>query len=229
MNVFEAIMSRRTIREFSSEPVPEWKIEQILDAARYAPSAENAQVWRFIIVKDPETKKLMADLSQQRMRLSNAEGSFEAKQDRLWYIPSDVRPDALERIRDGSLFRFPEWADTVIVCCTSHTFQEFPLCNLPYENNLAGLAMAIQNMGLVTTAIGLGGAYVGSICEHVDARANEILCEHLGIPRTWKPLALFAIGVPKRTVVGPPRFPLESTCFDEQWGIPYKRLAFRKR
>jgi nicotinate-nucleotide--dimethylbenzimidazole phosphoribosyltransferase len=229
MDVFEAIMARRTIRKFKPEPVPEWKIEKILDAGRYAPSAENTQTWRYIIVKDPETKKLMADLSQERVRLSNAEVSFEARQERLWYLPPDVRPDALARVSDGSLFRFPEQADTVLVCCTSHTFQESPLCSLPYENNLAGLVMSIQNMWLATTALGLGGAYVANICEHVDARLNEILCEHLGIPRTWKPVALFPIGVPKHPVLGPPRFPLESICFVEQWGIPYKRLAFRKR
>jgi nitroreductase len=229
MDVFEAIKARRTIREFTLEPVPEWKIEKILDAGRYAPSAENTQTWRYVIVRDPDTKKLMADLCEERVRLSNTEVSFEPRQERLWYLPPDVRPDAIKVTYGGSFFRFPEQADTVLVCCTSHVFQESPLCCLPYENNLAGLAMAIQNMGLATTALGLGGAYVASICEHVDPRLNEILCEYLGIPRTWKPVALFLIGVPKRPVIGPPRFPLESSCFVEYWGIPYKRLAFRKQ
>jgi len=229
MDVFRAIMERRSVREFKPEPVPEWKIEKILDAGRYGPSAENAQVWRYIIVKDQATKKLMADLCQERFRLSNTEVPFEARQERLWYLPPDVRPDAIESTYDGALFRFPERADTVLVCCTSHTFQESHLCSLPYENNLAGLAMSLQNMWLATTALGLGGTYVANICEHVDARLNEILCEYLGIPRTWKPVALFPIGVPKNPLVGPPRFPLESACFVEQWGIPYKRLAFRKR
>lgn len=229
MDVFEVVKNRRSIREFKQEPIPGWKIETILDAARYAPSPENAQVWRFIVVKDNETKKLMADLAQERARAAFGGIPYEIEQERLWYLPPDVRPDVLERTCDGSLFRYPEQADIALVCCTSEAHQDSPLPTIPYESNICALAMAIQNMWLVTTALGLGAGFNAALCIG-DARTSEILCEHLNIPRTWNPMTVFSIGVPKRPrLIGPSRFPLESICFSEQWGVPYRRLAFRKR
>ena len=49
----EAIFSRRTVRKFKKDPVPREVVDQIIDAARYAPSACNLQLWEFIAVDDP--------------------------------------------------------------------------------------------------------------------------------------------------------------------------------
>jgi nitroreductase len=54
MNVLEAIKGRRSIRKYSSRAVEEEKLASVLEAARLAPSASNAQEWRFIVVKDKE-------------------------------------------------------------------------------------------------------------------------------------------------------------------------------
>ena len=56
MDVFEAIKSRRSIRTYESEPVPEDKINKMLEAAKLAPSASNRQNWEFIILNDVEIK-----------------------------------------------------------------------------------------------------------------------------------------------------------------------------
>lgn len=61
MEVLEAIRARRSIRQYRSDPVPEEKLEQILDVARWAPSAKNAQAWKFIVIKD---LKLIADIAE---------------------------------------------------------------------------------------------------------------------------------------------------------------------
>ncbi|HEX2695396.1 MAG TPA: nitroreductase family protein, partial [Acidobacteriota bacterium] len=47
------IRSRRSIRRFLPDPVDREKILSCLEAARLAPSAENAQPWRFLVVDDP--------------------------------------------------------------------------------------------------------------------------------------------------------------------------------
>ena len=56
-NLVEATMKiiqdRRSIREYSPEPVSDKDLDLILEAARQAPSGENAQPWRFIVVKRP--------------------------------------------------------------------------------------------------------------------------------------------------------------------------------
>ncbi|UCH37898.1 MAG: nitroreductase family protein [Candidatus Bathyarchaeota archaeon] len=59
MDVFQAIRERRSIRRFRSEPIPEKNIDEILDAARWAPSAGNRQPWEFIIIRDPQIKRYL--------------------------------------------------------------------------------------------------------------------------------------------------------------------------
>lgn len=57
MNVMEAIKARHSVRAYKPKDVEEDKLKAILEAARLAPSAGNRQEWRFIIVKDRETRK----------------------------------------------------------------------------------------------------------------------------------------------------------------------------
>lgn len=57
MDVFEAIKTRRSVRSYKSDPVPEEKLNKVLEAARLAPSAHNDQPWKFVVVQDPERRK----------------------------------------------------------------------------------------------------------------------------------------------------------------------------
>ncbi len=52
MNVMEAIKKRSSIRAYQDKPVPEDKLDQVLEAARLAPSGRNNQNWKFIVVRD---------------------------------------------------------------------------------------------------------------------------------------------------------------------------------
>ena len=56
MNVMEAIRTRRSIRSYEDTPVEEEKLLQVLEAARLAPSSANRQEWRFVVVRDAETR-----------------------------------------------------------------------------------------------------------------------------------------------------------------------------
>jgi nitroreductase len=55
MEVYECIRTRRTIREFKPDPVPEEVVYKILQAARWAPSSGNSQPWHFIVITDRDT------------------------------------------------------------------------------------------------------------------------------------------------------------------------------
>lgn len=57
MNVKDAIVARRSIRRYKNRPIPKKKLEDLLDAMRLAPSANNMQRWSFVVVTDPELKK----------------------------------------------------------------------------------------------------------------------------------------------------------------------------
>lgn len=54
MNTLDAILTRRSVRSFKNNPLTPEQIETILKAAMHAPSAGNAQSWRFVVVDDKE-------------------------------------------------------------------------------------------------------------------------------------------------------------------------------
>jgi len=63
MDVLEAIKQRRSIRQFTEQAIERELLEQILDAARWAPTAGNQQRWRFIVVTDPIVKEMVRKVS----------------------------------------------------------------------------------------------------------------------------------------------------------------------
>jgi nitroreductase len=72
MDVFEAILNRRSVRKYLDIPV-EWdKIGMIMEAARVAPSAGNVQDWRFVVVTKPETRKELASAALSQDWISMA-------------------------------------------------------------------------------------------------------------------------------------------------------------
>lgn len=61
MPLMDLIRARRSVRRYADRPVERALIEECLEAARLAPSAENAQPWRFVVVDDPQVKARLAD------------------------------------------------------------------------------------------------------------------------------------------------------------------------
>lgn len=65
MEVYECIRSRRTVRQYKPDPVPEEVIRKILRAGRWAPSSSNSQPWNFVVVTSPETIARLAEIATQ--------------------------------------------------------------------------------------------------------------------------------------------------------------------
>jgi Nitroreductase len=61
MDILELIKTRRSIRKYKPDPVSEEEINKILEAGRWAPSADNSQPWRFIILRSQEGWEKLAD------------------------------------------------------------------------------------------------------------------------------------------------------------------------
>ena len=59
MDVMEAIKGRRSIRQFTDDPIEKDKLDRLLEAARWAPSGGNLQKWRFVVVTEPSQKQLV--------------------------------------------------------------------------------------------------------------------------------------------------------------------------
>ena len=54
MDTMEAILTRRSIRQYTGEPVSEGEIRKIIRAGAHAPSAHNRQPWHFVVIRDPK-------------------------------------------------------------------------------------------------------------------------------------------------------------------------------
>jgi len=72
MDVLDAIRSFRPCTQYNSRPVPPEKLKAVLAAARLAPSQQNMQPWRFVVVQDDERKRLLAQASNRGKLIAEA-------------------------------------------------------------------------------------------------------------------------------------------------------------
>ena len=63
MDVYEAVNTRLTIREFKPDPVPDEVIGRMLEAGRVAPSSRNLQPWHFIVIKNADTLAKIGEIA----------------------------------------------------------------------------------------------------------------------------------------------------------------------
>jgi len=72
MAVLEAIRKRYSCRAYQDKNIEKEKLNQILEAARLAPSAKNLQDWRFVVVTDKEKKHKLAEATNNQTFMENA-------------------------------------------------------------------------------------------------------------------------------------------------------------
>jgi len=209
--VMKVIQDRRSIRQYTEEPVSEEALEMILEAARQAPSGENAQPWRFIIVKDPETRKRMGAIAGGGSgRRFTAEFVTQKMQERFASLEDEAkRKAAFEKLTSGQVSAFLAEAPVNIVVCGRKD-----VWDLPYDTSAA-----IENMLLMVTALGLGACWVIAPC--IDIRDEQRLKDLLGVPEGLKIVSIIAVGHPARYPRPRPRIPLHELVYREKWGNPY--------
>ena len=72
MDVHEAIRTRTSVRNYADTPVLDESLTKVLEAARLAPSSSNKQNWRFVVVRDPESRCALAAAAGNQMWISSA-------------------------------------------------------------------------------------------------------------------------------------------------------------
>ena len=60
MDLYDVMRTRRSIRSYSPDPIPEKSLNNVLEAVRISPSGSNRQPWKFILVKNNESRKQLA-------------------------------------------------------------------------------------------------------------------------------------------------------------------------
>lgn len=209
--VKKVIEDRRSIRQYTDEPVSEEALEMILEAGRLAPSGENAQPWRFIVVKDPETRKKLGTIAGGGSgRRFTAEFVTQKMQERFASLEDEAkRKAAFEKLTSGQVSAFLAEAPVNIVVCGRKD-----VWDLPYDTSAA-----IENMLLMVTALGLGACWVIAPC--IDIRDEERLKDLLGVPEGLKIVSIIAVGHSARYPRPRPRIPLHELVYREKWGVPY--------
>ncbi|NIN67718.1 MAG: hypothetical protein GTO63_24040 [Anaerolineae bacterium] len=205
------IADRRSIRQYTDEPVSEEHLEVILEAARQAPSGENAQPWRFIIVKDEATRKQLGAIAGGGSgRRFTAEFVTKKMHERFSSLEDEAKKKAIfEKLTSGRVSAFLADAPVNIVVCGRKD-----VWDLPYDTGAA-----IENMLLMVTALGLGACWVIAPC--IDIRDEERLKNLLGVPEGFKVVSIVAVGHPTRAHRPRPRMPLNELVWSEKWDSPY--------
>jgi nitroreductase len=205
------IQDRRSIRDYTDEPVAESDLDLILEAGRQAPSGENAQPWRFIIIRDETTRTLLGDIAGGGSgRRFTAEYVTKKMEERFTSLEDEKKKKAVfEKLTSGKVSAFLAKAPVNIVVCGKKD-----VWDLPYDTSAA-----IENMLLMVTALDLGACWVIAPC--TDIRDEERLKALLDVPEGFKIISVIGIGHPTRPHKPRPRIQRHELVFDEKWGIPY--------
>ena len=177
---FEVVHSQRACRDFTTEDVPDDLLQKVLDAATFAPSAENKQPWVFVVVKDEATRTRIADLTRQVWQ-----GGARAYEEK--HLDTRILAD-VDRGAATGFARAP-----VVVVVAGDAEQAFER-TLP-----SSVFPATQNLLLAATALGLGSA----LTTLATAMGDELV-EALDLPGHVKPMAVVFLGWPAKKL-GPPR------------------------
>lgn len=179
----ELVETRRSIRRFTAEPVSDETIERLLAVACRAPSAHNRQPWRFVVVREGEVRKRLAEAMGGRFR-----ADLEA---------DGVPPAEIENRLQLSTKRVQASPSLIILCLTMAEMDIYP----DERRQLAERAMAVHSVAmagghllLAAHAEGLGACWM---CAPLFA--PQEVREALGLPADWEPQGMILIGKPDGT------------------------------
>ena len=174
MNDFQTFLrTRRSIRRFTTTPIPAPVIRRILETATFAPSAHNLQPWRFAVIETAAAKSRLGKALTNKMRLDmTAEGAPQTEIDSraersLRRI--DVAPVIILLCRDVTAIRKEE----------------------PEEHIMATQSVALAGLQLMLAAQaeGLGSNW---ICWPLYAQ--EVVRDALELPTIWEPQGMIFLG-----------------------------------
>jgi len=197
LDFFDVVLSQRAHRALRPDRVPDELIEQVLEAAVHAPSAENRQPWAFVVVRDPSLRGAIAEMTAATWEAGARE-----------YSRPNLTPgllDEVDRWATGGLAAAPVH---VVVCGDTSLAPEMLLPSSIYP--------AVQNLLLAALAVGLG-----SLMSTLSIVSGPAFRELLGLPDHVVPLALVPLGYPARPLGPPRREPFAGRTYRDRWGQPW--------
>lgn len=193
-DLFDVVHRQRACRSFSDEAVDDVLVEKVLDAATFAPSAENRQPWVFVVVRDPERRAAIGAITRQAW-----EGGGRA------HSEGRLAPGLLADVDSGAQGGVAGAPVLVVVCGDTRLGDRRVL--------EASVFPAIQNLLLAATALGLGS----SLTTLALVFGRE-LASIVGLPAEVVPMAVVPLGWPARPLSPPRRIPVSEKSHRESFG-----------
>jgi len=199
--IYDALKGRRSISKYLQKSIPNVVLRRVLDAARWAPSAHNAQPWRFIVIHDLTVKRKLAEAMAGEWNKDLLKNE----------VPSDER----EHLIKASVETFTSPPALIVACLTMEDMDKYPdkrRRKAEYLMGVQSVAAAIQNILLAAYAEGLGTCW---FCAPLFCQ--ETVKEVLRLPKNVEPQALITIGYSAERPKAPPRKPLKSILHRNYW------------
>ena len=172
--------TRRSIRHYQPRSLPTGWLDQIMEAATWAPSAHNRQPWRFVIISKCEAKEALAAAMGARLRRDlEADG---------------LAPEIIEQDVGRSYQRITSAPVLIVLCLTLADMDHYPdAARNAHEHAMAvqSTAMAGQNMLLMASGLGLGACWMCAPLFCPDLVQNV-----LGLPADWLAQGMITLGFP---------------------------------
>jgi F420 biosynthesis protein FbiB-like protein len=177
------IKSRRSIRRYTAEPIPQETILRLLEAATWAPSAHNRQPWRFAVLTQPADKVRLAEAMGVRLRADRTADGDD---------PADIERDVAR-----SYARLTGAPVLIVVCLSMADMDHYPdphRARHEWVMAAQSTAMAAQNLLLLAHAESLAACWV---CAPLFV--PELVRETLALPPDWEPQGVITLGYAAET------------------------------
>jgi nitroreductase len=217
MDLYDVMRTTFAAREFTGDPLPDEVLIKILDHARFAPSGGNRQGWRVIVVRDPATKRALAELSgfaakRYAAQVKNGENPWNT------IDPPGVDAATIERTPPPPHLTEPiAKAPVVLVICVDLKVVASMDQNLQRVGIVSGASVYPFAWNILMSARHEG--FAGTITTLAVAQESKIQ-ELLGIPKHVAVCAVMPLGRPVRTLTKLKRKTVAEFAMRERWGGP---------
>jgi F420 biosynthesis protein FbiB-like protein len=190
---YELIANRRSVRKFRKKTISDEQLTRIVEASKWAPSAHNAQPWRFFILQTSSEKEKLAKAMGATFR-QDLEAEGEA-------------PELIEDLVHASVERFSSAPVLILACLTMQPMDSYP----DKKRRQAEFLMAVQSVA--------AALHTMLLAAHVEGLAACWFCaplfcpdtvqQTLGLSDEFIPQALVTLGVADEVPEPPIRHPFE--------------------